>query len=155
MDYISRIVCDSGMKLAVVLDANASPPWVSRRFPDGLAMDAKGMKRGSASFFHGDPRALQQGTCNIVQLVGCLLTLFSLSLLLSSWSAPACAPLAGCSAGAAAGQQCHLCPFHPAVVQQRIRNQVHSGDLLVIMPGVLWQQQASLLVCSSSGNKPC
>lgn len=59
MDYVQRVVCESGTKLAVVLDANASPPWVSQRFPDGLAVDAKGVKRGSASFFHGEPRQWQ------------------------------------------------------------------------------------------------
>ncbi|EFN52310.1 hypothetical protein CHLNCDRAFT_58911 [Chlorella variabilis] len=52
MDYIQKIVCAQGFKLAVVLDTDATPPWVAKRFPDGVMTDVLNLTRGTASFNH-------------------------------------------------------------------------------------------------------
>ena len=52
MDYIQKTVCAQGFKLAVVLDTDATPPWVAKRFPDGVMTDVLNLTRGTASFNH-------------------------------------------------------------------------------------------------------
>ena len=37
MDYVQQAVCSRGLRLAVVLDGAAPPPWLAKLFPDGSA----------------------------------------------------------------------------------------------------------------------
>lgn len=52
MNYVQEQVCGQGLKLAVVLDTDATPTWVARRFPDGVLRDVLNLTRGAATFNH-------------------------------------------------------------------------------------------------------
>jgi hypothetical protein len=57
-DFVQRAACSRGLKLAVVLDAQATPPWVIARFPDAALVDARGEARHDLSFSHEGAMAL-------------------------------------------------------------------------------------------------
>jgi hypothetical protein len=52
MDYVQQTVCVGGMKLAVLLEAHYTPPWVFERFPDAAQVDAKNNTMKEISFNH-------------------------------------------------------------------------------------------------------
>ena len=58
LDYIQQTVCSLGLKLAVVLDAQANPPWVLAKLPGAKNVDAWGNHRGAVSFSHPGALAL-------------------------------------------------------------------------------------------------
>lgn len=52
MDYVVQTVCGQGLRLSIVLDAQANPPWVFDVVPDAGVVDSKGIGHRSISFNH-------------------------------------------------------------------------------------------------------
>ena len=52
MQYVQQTVCEGGMKLAVLLEAHYTPPWVFVRFPDAGQVDARNNTMQEISFSH-------------------------------------------------------------------------------------------------------
>lgn len=52
MDYVVQTVCGQGLRLSIVLDAQANPPWVFDVVPDAGLVDSKGIGYRTISFNH-------------------------------------------------------------------------------------------------------
>lgn len=52
MDYLIQTVCSQDIKLSIVLDAQANPPWVFDLVPDAGVVDSKHIGYRSISFNH-------------------------------------------------------------------------------------------------------